>query len=98
MKKLITLIPLVLLVGCATRQYTCTTKEGAIIEASELMFFWDDDMTGFAYDHPNGTLKVEKRKTKTDGGAITVMASLIEKLIAAGYTGGASAVPAAILK
>lgn len=97
-KLLITAAIAVSLAGCKSvdYEYTIAADGTKTLKARETMTFWEDDMKGFEYNHSLGTLKVERRQTKTDNEAIATMAGLVEKLMSAYMTMGASQIaPAA---
>lgn len=87
MKSIITLAVIALslpaMVGCRSLSYKCTTQTGEIIEAESHEWLWTKKITGFRYDHKNGTLAVDSLESSPDKESIAKLCDTVTTLVGA---------------
>ena len=78
---LVGLFALVSLTGCTSVQFTTTTKEGTVIEATADSFLWDRQIKGFKFDYEKGTVELESFSTNPDKESIGKLCDTVQTLV-----------------
>lgn len=78
---LLVCLALVLLSGCTSVQFTTTTKDGTVIEATADSFLWDRQIKGFAFDYQKGTVTLESFSTNPDKESIGKLCDTVQTLV-----------------
>jgi len=78
---LLVCLAVVLLSGCTSVQFTTTTKEGTVIEATADSFLWDRQIKGFAFDYQKGTVTLESFSTNPDKESIGKLCDTVQTLV-----------------